>query len=74
MELILRNYTTLETLELKRQNRDVEVTVSEYSIGRYYNWIQVFGKNSLTWWLPIFPGAQGPSGDGVIWPKAQSSL
>ncbi len=28
IELILKNYTTLETLELKRQNKDVEINKS----------------------------------------------
>lgn len=69
IDLILRNYTTLETLELKRQSKDADKVQSDYDIGKYYNWTQVFGKNSCTWWLPIFLGTQGPSGDGVIWPK-----
>ena len=72
VDLILRNYTTLETLELKRQSKDADKVQSEYDIGKYYNWIQVFGKNSWTWWLPIFLGNEGPSGDGVIWPKRTS--
>lgn len=72
IELILRNYTTLETLELKRQAKDAEKVESEYDIGKYYNWIQVFGKNAWSWWLPIFLGSEGPSGDGVIWPKRVS--
>lgn len=73
VELILKNYTTLETLELKRQNKDAEKTLSEYDIGKYYNWTQVFGKNAWTWWLPIFLDTEGPSGDGVIWPKKVNS-
>ena len=73
IDLILRNYTTLETLELKRQSKDADKVQSEYDIGKYYNWTQVFGKNSWTWWLPVFLGSSGPSGDGVIWPKRVSS-
>lgn len=57
IDLILRNFTTLETLELKRQSKDADKVQSEYDIGKYYNWTQVFGKNSWTWWLPVFLGS-----------------
>jgi hypothetical protein len=61
LELVFSNQTTLETLELKRAGKDPESEVSEYNIGtsflisgKYYNWVQVFGRSSFTWWLPIF--------------------
>ena len=31
--------------------------------------MQVFGRNHLTWPIPIFLSNEGPSGDGVLWPK-----
>ena len=40
----------------------------------YYNWIQVFGKNSLHWPLPVFLEGEGPVGDGVVWPKKTEHL
>lgn len=69
MGLVLNNYTTLEMLEMKRQNRQSEEPKSQYDIGGYYNWLQVFGRNWVTWPIPIFLSDEGPSGDGVIWPK-----
>ena len=35
--------------------------------------MQVFGRNSCTWWIPIFPPNEGPAGDGVIWPRRPKS-
>jgi hypothetical protein len=43
--------------------------ITQYDIGRYYNWLQVFGKNYWHWPLPMFFENEGPAGDGVIWPK-----
>ena len=68
LSLVLNNYTTLEILEMKRQNKQEEPK-SPFDIGSYYNWLQVFGRNWLTWPIPIFLSDEGPSGDGVIWPK-----
>ena len=74
--MVFENQTTLETLELKRQGKDPDQEPSEFNIGTYrvnlgtyYNWVQVFGRSSCTWWLPIFLPNEGPAGDGVIWPK-----
>lgn len=39
-------------------------------MGSYYNWMQVFGRNWLTWPIPMFRSSEGPSGDGVLWPRA----
>lgn len=38
-------------------------------MGVYYNFIQIFGRNKLFWFLP-FDSKQGqPVGDGVVWPQ-----
>lgn len=39
-------------------------------MGSYYNWMQVFGRNWGMWFIPTFGSSGGPSGDGVIWPRA----
>jgi len=39
-------------------------------MGNYYNWMQVFGRNWCSWFIPMFRSTEGPSGDGVIWPRA----
>lgn len=70
LALIFDNLTTLEMLELKRQGKGEEQAVSKYDIGAYYNWAQVFGTNWLSWPIPIFLDDEGPSGDAIIWPKA----
>lgn len=70
ISLILDNYTTLEILDLKRKGKGDNPPPSNYDMGKYYNWMQVFGRNWLTWFIPIFRHSEGPSGDGVIWPRA----
>lgn len=52
--LIFSNYTTLEILELKRQGKSEDPPSSKYDMGSYYNWRQVFGRNWVTWGIPIF--------------------
>lgn len=66
--LIFSNYTTLEILDMKRQGKG-EQPASKYDMGSYYNWMQVFGRNWIFWLIPIFRSSEGPSGDGVYWPK-----
>lgn len=39
-------------------------------MGSYYNWVQVFGRNWISWGIPVFLPSEGPAGDGVLWPKA----
>lgn len=70
MDLIFKNYTTLEILDLKRQGKGDNPPTSKYDMGAYYNWMQVFGRNWITWFIPIFRSTEGPSGDGVLWPRA----
>lgn len=40
-----------------------------YDVGRYENWVQVFGKNVLMWPFPFFGEGGKPKGDGVEWVK-----
>lgn len=39
-----------------------------YNLGRYQNWIQIFGKSKLKWFIPIYTSL----GDGVIYPSKAS--
>ena len=41
----------------------------QYNMGKYYNWIQVFGKEKYLWPFPFFTESGKPFGDGVVWPK-----
>lgn len=53
--LIVDNYTTLEMLEMKRRCANTDkLDKSPYNMGAYYNWMQVFGRNCLTWGIPVF--------------------
>lgn len=49
------------------------MVLSKYDMGRYYNWLQVYGNNVLLWFIPITtqsgndrltPG--NPLGDGIL--------
>jgi len=42
-----KNRTTIEFCEGKEDGK--------YNFGFIFNWIQIFGKNPLGWFLPIFP-------------------
>ncbi len=64
IELILKNNTTLENLESKRNKAPI---TKEYDLGKYNNWISVFGKKTIFWFLPI-PVVPMVS-DGIIWMK-----
>lgn len=64
IELILKNNTTLENLDAKRSNAPM---TREYDLGRYNNWVSVFGKKKILWFLPI-PSVPMVS-DGIIWMK-----
>jgi hypothetical protein len=59
VELILKNNTTLEHLDSIRAKKEI---IKEYDMGKYYNWISVFGKKKVFWFLlacincsPSFP-------------------
>ena len=65
--LVLLNRTTIESLELKKTNQTIEDTQSPYNFGEYKNWVQVFGKNKILWFFPMFGESGKPMGDGVKW-------
>eukprot|EP01095_Lingulamoeba_sp_RSL-Kostka_P015587 TRINITY_DN721_c3_g1_i4.p1 TRINITY_DN721_c3_g1~~TRINITY_DN721_c3_g1_i4.p1 ORF type:complete len:228 (+),score=50.33 TRINITY_DN721_c3_g1_i4:512-1195(+) len=50
---VLKNKTTLEeiTNQMKRNRRNTGINI--YDVGYKNNWIQVFGKRKLFWFLPI---------------------
>lgn len=64
ISLILSNNTTLEHLDAKRSRTP---RTREYDLGRYNNWISVFGKKKILWFLPV-SGVPMVS-DGIIWMK-----
>lgn len=37
-------------------------------MGYYHNFIQIFGKNPIGWFLPFHLRFARPVGDGVVWP------
>ena len=69
MMLILNNNTTLEHLEAKRSKAPI---TREYDLGRYNNWISVFGKRKIFWFLPI--SSVPMISDGIIWMKNEEGF
>ena len=69
IKLVLKNNTTLEHLDSKRAKT---LIVTEYSLGRYNNWISVFGKNRLLWFIPI--SLTPMVSDGIIWMKGDKEF
>jgi len=43
IQMVLSNMTTIENLDKKRSGPPGNTT--NYDMGPYYNWVQVFGKN-----------------------------
>ena len=64
LKLILQNNTTLEHLDAKRNQAPI---TKEYDLGKYNNWVSVFGKKKIFWFLPV-PSVPMVS-DGIIWMK-----
>ena len=64
LKLILQNNTTLEHLDAQRSKAPI---TREYDLGRYNNWVSVFGKKKALWFLPV-PSVPMIS-DGIIWMK-----
>lgn len=60
VQLVLKNSTTIESLENNYNPR--------YSISKYSNIIQVFGKNPILWPFPWYLKSGWPIGDGINWP------
>ncbi len=66
--LVLKNITTLESLEKKGINFD-----SPFDIGKRKNWEQVFGLNPRLWLFPVNCSSGKPWGNGVNWPLKVSN-
>jgi palmitoyltransferase len=67
VKLVISNMTTIEHMEKKRNNE-----VTNYDMGLYYNFVQIFGKNPYLWMIPVFMRSGKPIGDGVVWPQKPS--
>jgi hypothetical protein len=62
--LVVKNSTTIESLENNYNYC--------YSISVYRNLTQVFGNNVWLWPLPLYGRSGKPTGDGIVWPLADS--
>ena len=67
--LVLKNSTTIESLDQEHQ-KDFQ----KFNLSPRKNWEQVFGCDSLFWFLP-FPTKRGrPDGDGLSWRTNDNTL
>ena len=67
--LVLKNSTTIESLDQEHQ-KDFQ----KFNLSPRENWEQVFGCDSLFWFLP-FPTKGGrPDGDGLSWRTNDNTL
>ena len=67
--LVLKNSTTIESLDQEHQ-KDFQ----KFNLSPRENWEQVFGCDSLFWFVP-FPTKRGkPDGDGLSWRTNESTL
>ena len=67
--LVLKNSTTIESLDQEHQ-KDFQ----KFNLSPRENWEQVFGCDSLFWFIP-FPTKRGrPDGDGLSWRTLESTL
>lgn len=66
VNLVMKNSTTIECLENNYNYC--------YSISLYRNFIQVFGRNPWMWLVPMYGKSGKPSGDGIVWPIAESQF
>lgn len=73
VSMLLRNTTTIETMEKKKadlaagRTGNAANTPSPFDFGYKINWYSVFGMNSYLWFFPIFTESGKPLGDGVTW-------
>mgnify|MGYP000037488402 CR=1 FL=1 len=65
LSLVFENSTTIDNLEKSNLHQ-------VYNLGRFRNWLQVFGKNPWYWALPVYGTSGKPVGDGVLWPQTYS--
>jgi len=68
VKLIVKNLTTLEHMDRKRDPLLKKEAIN-YDMGVYYNFIQIFGRSKLFWFLPFDSKSGQPVGDGVVWPQ-----
>ena len=67
--LVLKNSTTIESLDQEHQ-KDFQ----KFNLSPRENWEQVFGCDSLLWFIP-FPTKRGrPDGDGLSWRTNENTL
>ena len=67
--LVLKNSTTIESLD-QEQQKDFQ----KFNLSPRENWEQVFGCDSLLWFIP-FPTKRGrPDGDGLSWRTNENTL
>ena len=67
--LVLKNSTTIESLD-QEHKKDFQ----KFNLSPRENWEQVFGCDSLFWFIP-FPTKRGrPDGDGLSWRTNESTL
>eukprot|EP01016_Furgasonia_blochmanni_P032047 TRINITY_DN33088_c0_g1_i1.p1 TRINITY_DN33088_c0_g1~~TRINITY_DN33088_c0_g1_i1.p1 ORF type:complete len:371 (+),score=25.81 TRINITY_DN33088_c0_g1_i1:35-1114(+) len=66
LHMVIINRTTIE----KQFAKD---SPNLYDVGRFKNWLQVFGKNFFFWILPLHVCNGKPQGDGMNWPKGAGS-
>jgi len=62
LQLLYYNKTTLESLRTPIFQSGMDP--DKFNVGPYVNFTQVFGRNKLMWFLPVFSGL----GDGVHFP------
>ncbi|PHJ17116.1 dhhc zinc finger domain-containing protein [Cystoisospora suis] len=61
LNLVLRNSTTIENMDVANRDRN------RYDLGVSRNIEQVFGPNPCCWLAPVHASANRPVGDGVRW-------
>ena len=68
IELVLKNSTTIESLDKEHAEEN-----AKFNVDKGTNWEQVFGKNKILWFIPIFSESSRPVGDGLSWPEKKNN-
>ena len=73
LNLVLTNTTTLEHLEFEKEkdperkpNLGKVRAADQYDVGKFYNWLQVYGSSYVLWFFPLTLLAGNPIGDGIV--------
>ncbi|KRX05905.1 Thioredoxin-like fold [Pseudocohnilembus persalinus] len=74
LTLVFNNSSTIENLDRKRQGSKSTGNQTNYDMGYYYNFVQVFGKDPIIWPFPFFTEMGKPVGDGVLWPQRYQEI